>query len=226
MAVAAPSTMNPGFPLAPGLDPSVVGTKAATLGTLRGAGLEVPPGLAIPARTIDVGAAVRQVLDSMDGPFAVRSSALAEDGARRAHAGEYTTLLSVPSDPGALAEAMTTVAAGLAGSVLVMPMVPALAAGIAFTMDPVSGERRTLVDAVNGLGAELAAGRVTGERWVVAGEVTCLQRRGVLVEEEVRSIARVAADVETTLRHGVDMEWALDGGRVIVLQARPITAAG
>jgi pyruvate,water dikinase len=53
-------------------------------------------------------------------------------------------------------------------AVLVQPMVPATAAGVAFTADPVTGERGcVLIDAVVGTGERLASGAATPDRWVV-----------------------------------------------------------
>ena len=57
-------------------------------------------------------------------------------------------------------------------AVLVQQMVPAVAAGVAFTANPLTGQRdETVVTAVRGLGESLVSGDSVGEQWTVrAGE--------------------------------------------------------
>jgi len=65
-------------------------------------------------------------------------------------------------------------ARGLSGArrmaVLVQRMVPAQAAGVAFSANPVTGERaEAVVSAVRGLGDRLASGQATPDEWMVRG---------------------------------------------------------
>ncbi len=132
------------------------------------------------------------------GCWAVRSSARAEDGARRSYAGQFATVLEVPTAE--LAEAILTVwrsalAPALATyrrasgeqavmeasicdvpAVLIQPMLAPSVAGVAFAADPLSGRRSvTLVQAVAGVAAELVAGSREGESWSV-------DRRGAILD--------------------------------------------
>ena len=51
-------------------------------------------------------------------------------------------------------------------------MVPADRAGVAFTADPLTGDRETtIVTGVKGLGDQLASGEVTPDEWSVHGGV-------------------------------------------------------
>ena len=44
-----------------------------------------------------------------------------------------------------------------------------------------------------------------------------------LDEEQLRELARVGDDLEQRLGRPQDIEWALEGGELFVLQARPVT---
>ena len=42
-------------------------------------------------------------------------------------------------------------------------------------------------------------------------------------EEHLRALARIGDDLEQRLGGPQDIEWALEGGEIYVLQARPVT---
>ncbi len=132
-------------------------------------------------------------------------------------------------------------------AVLVQSLVDARAAGVMFTANPVSGARNEIViNAVPGLGEPLASGRVSGDVFVVCragsvksasvsakpfmltreGEVALApaqaERRAV-TEDEVAALARLAVRVEAVFGCPQDIEFAIGGGRIHVLQARPVT---
>jgi rifampicin phosphotransferase len=228
-----------------------VGAKAAALARLMVAGFAVPPGFVateevftLPGLAFDAAIAAAAAAWG-EGPFAVRSSAAAEDLAEASYAGLYETFLNVPA--GELAAAMRRChaaadasrvsvyrqswgsgqAAGSRMAVLVQPMIPADAAGVAFTADPVTGERdRTVVTAVRGLGERLVDGQAVGDEWTVhAGRV---QRRRVTEHAIDAALAGAVADlarrVEAHAGAPQDIEWAYAGGRLWLLQARPMTA--
>ena len=237
-------------PSAPG--PEVVGTKAATLALLGSRGFAVPEGFVITTATCqrigpgtgfpqDVWAEVLSHLERLGhGPVAVRSSSAAEDLAGESFAGQYETVLGVEG-PDALAAAIARCLESATServrayrgsdaparmAVLVQRMVPADAAGVAFTANPVTGDAEILVSAVNGLGDRLVSGEATPDEWVVRGEeVSCARSpEGALDEQQARDIAALAKEVELLFGSPQDVEWALADGRVYLLQARPITA--
>ncbi len=112
-------------------------------------------------------------------------------------------------------------------AVLVQPMVAAEAAGVAFSADPVTGDRETtVVNAVRGLGDRLAAGSASPDEWVVRGAAaTCRAApEGVIGADAAVDVAALARRVEAHLGTPQDIEWALAGGELVLLQARPITA--
>ena len=237
-------------PAGPG--PEVAGTKAATLACLASRGFRVPEGFVVTAAACDriratgdfpheVWAEVLPRLEQLgDGPLAVRSSGLAEDLAVASYAGQYETVLGVEGAEAVagaigrcLASASSVQVRAYRGSdardrmaVLVQRMVPAEAAGVAFTANPVSGDTEVLVSAVKGLGDRLVSGEATPDEWVVRGtQVSCVHSpEGALDQEQVREIAELAKAVERLLGSPQDIEWAMADGQAFVLQARPITA--
>lgn len=175
--------------------------------------------------------------------FAVRSSGVAEDLPGASFAGQYETLLGVRgldelerAVRSCWASAASSHALsyregrGLGGAemgILIQKMVPAEAAGVAFSANPVTGDRGVVViNAVRGLGDRLVAGGASPDQWVVAGGGTRCERstEGVLDVERVQQIAAMTRRVELHFGAPQDVEWALAGGGFHLLQARPITA--
>ncbi|HKE99203.1 MAG TPA: PEP/pyruvate-binding domain-containing protein [Actinomycetes bacterium] len=232
-----------GFPVPGG----VVVTTEALARTLAAAGLDAaadPDQVAAAALPGEVAAALAAAAGRAGGgPLAVRSSALDEDLPGASSAGQYDSLLGVTAADLAAAvrrcwaSAFSPHAAAyreargagrdVAMAVLVQPMVAAEAAGVAFSADPVDGDRDTaLVSAVRGLGDRLAAGAASPDEWVVrGGEATCRAAPEGAVDARVAAdVAALARRVEARLGAPQDIEWALAGGELVLLQARPITA--
>jgi pyruvate, water dikinase len=137
-------------------------------------------------------------------------------------------------------------------AVVVQRMVNADVAGVLFTMDPVQRRRdRMVVESVFGLGEAVVSGQVTPDHYVLARDGTVKRERlavqplavvsgseGGTVErelspdeggaaslgaDELRELARVGAELEEKLGGPQDIEWALEGGELFVLQCRPVT---
>lgn len=122
-------------------------------------------------------------------PLAVRSSAPQEDSQRASFAGIHRSELNV-AGCAALARAVRVVHASLwtpqavayrqrlgladadaAMAVVVMPMLPAVLSGVAFTCDPQSGrDDRIAISAVRGLGEALVGGLESGEEILLEEE--------------------------------------------------------
>lgn len=136
-------------------------------------------------------------------------------------------------------------------AVVVQDMVPADTAGVLFSANPVTGERgEIVVDASPGLGEAVVSGRVTPEHYVLdstgrtrsftpgAHEVVIRALAGggteesagtgsthpALNGEQLAELARLARRAQEHFGRPQDMEWAVAGGSVYVLQARPVTA--
>ncbi|MGH2385036.1 MAG: PEP/pyruvate-binding domain-containing protein [Candidatus Limnocylindria bacterium] len=227
-------------------DAAEVGGKAAQLGELIAAGARVPDGLVLTVAAGGMSADERGsllqagVADLGSGPFAVRSSGIAEDGAERSFAGMYETVLDVSADelPAAtdrvLASAQAARATAYASAVnghmtvIVQRMVAPAAAGVALTADPISGDRRTcVVTAVRGLGERLVSGAAIGDGWVVRDGVARARRQPEHAIDPAQAllVASEAWRIEAALGVPQDIEWAIDAdGALWILQARPMTA--
>lgn len=229
-------------PIARASDPKTCGHKAASLAALIERGFEVPPGFVIPVGlTPDPTELARALEDIGPGPFAVRSSGVAEDLDYASFAGQYETVLDVPAASVADAARRCVASAGAAHvtqyagtadtramgmAVLVQRMVPADAAGVAFSADPISGDRSVVViNAVRGLGDRLVAGEVHGDLWRVGpqGAVAGEQPHGAIDAHTASDLAAIVRRIESLRGVAQDVEWACAGGKLFVLQARAIT---
>jgi rifampicin phosphotransferase len=227
-------------------DAPEVGGKAAGIGELVAAGARVPDGMVLTSSAENLTAEERRgllaavVRDLGSGPFAVRSSGVSEDGTGRSFAGMFETVLGVaPEELPAATESVlgSNQADRVAGygsegngrmAVIIQRMVAPVAAGVAFTADPVTGDRRSVViTAVRGLGERLVSGAAIGDEWVVRDGRASARRQSehVLDARQAVSLAQEVSRI-AGLRDGPqDVEWAIDAdGTVWLLQARPMTA--
>ncbi len=227
-----------------------LGRKAVSLHWLARHGVAVPAAVALPADVADrivrrdslaeelAAGALRRWLDPARR-YAVRSSADVEDGAEHSFAGQFETRLDLGADD--VIEAIRAVAApdgerlraymAATGetrvprvAVVVQEMVDAVAAGVAFSRNPLTGLDEVVVEAVPGRGDALVGEGVTPDRWVrrwgAFTEAPAAPRVDATVIEQV---ARETSRLATAFGHPVDLEWAHDGTTLWWLQARPMT---
>ena len=185
-----------------------------------------------------------------DAAVAVRSSALGEDGGATSFAGQHETILDVrgidaivqavlacwrsaDSERAVAYRTQHGIAEPPRVGVLVQEMVPADAAAIAFSANPVTGDLETVViDAGRGLGEAIASGTVTPDTFTVRkADLAILKRtvteaKPVLSDEQVREVAALALALESESGGPVDIECAFGGGTLYLLQSRPITTLG
>ncbi len=228
-------------------------------------------GAAIPVElAAEVTAAYR---DLGKGAVAVRSSATAEDLPEASFAGQQETYLNVCGEGQLLADVrrcwsslwtaramayrsqqgIPPTAARLA--VVIQRMVPAEAAGVLFTVDPVTGDpAQVVINAAWGLGEAIVGGRVSPDTVVVdklsgrllrvePGEKAVMtvptadgtaevevdperRRRQVLSAEQAAELARLGREIEAYFGGPQDIEWAISGEGIAILQARPVTVPG
>ncbi|MEU4424292.1 rifamycin-inactivating phosphotransferase [Actinoplanes sp. NPDC024001] len=201
--------------------------------------------------------------------YAVRSSATAEDSAAASFAGQHDTYLNVIGEAAVLdhvrrcwaslfAERAVTyrLRAGVDHhtvrmAVVVQEMVFPTAAGILFTADPVTGNRRvTSIDAGFGLGEALVSGLVNADVYrvrdgaVVTRKIAAKrlaihaapgggtehqqvepQRQDlpVLQDPEIVRLAELGRVVEAHFGSPQDIEWCRDDDGFAIVQSRPIT---
>ena len=177
-------------------DAAEVGGKAASLGELIAAGARVPDGVVLTADAADMTSDERRWLLGAgawgmgSGPFAVRSSGTAEDGAERSYAGIYESVLDVSVDelPAAVERCLASARAARVAeyepaesgrmAVIIQQMVTPAAAGVALTADPINGDRRScIVTAVRGVGERLVSGAALGDEWVIRGDAATARRQ-------------------------------------------------
>ncbi len=233
------------------LGPEQVGSKAANLARLDRAGFRVPPALVITANAYERWPEFRDQLftklESLGGaPLAVRSSAAAEDLAGASYAGQYESYLNVPLDgledavkrcwesasaarvaayQQSQAESGGRIRGGMA--VIVQRLVRADAAGVAFTANPVTGNRHeVVVTAVRGLGERLVSGEAVGDEWVVGegGATSNREPEQAIDAQQAAAVAELARRAEVVFGEPQDVEWAFEGEQLYLLQARPMTA--
>ncbi len=222
------------------IDAGTCGHKAATLALLRNLGFDVPDGFVIPAGVRasrdDIAAALGRL---GDGPVAVRSSGLAEDLPDASFAGQYDTLLNVLGAEAVLDAAAACVKSAHDGriesyghvvrpmAVLVQQMVEAEVAGVAFSANPLTGKRDEVrVSATRGLGDKLVSGAIDADEWLVTHEraTVVAQPQKAIGPELARRVAALARKAEAARLAPQDIEWAVAGDRLWLLQSRPITA--
>jgi rifampicin phosphotransferase len=259
-------------------DPEALGGKGASLDRLAGLGFRVPPGFCLTTDAFreqrSAGGDLAEAVDSMvptvdqaladavaqlvatlasdhafEPRFAVRSSAVGEDGSAASYAGLHETELDVA--PAAVAGAVQRCWASLWSpaamayrrrrelpaddaemAVVVQALVPADAAAVVFTRHPVTGrDDQLVITAVRGLGDAMVAGTVTPDTYVIdrpTREVLTFEpgedpAGRALDTDALRALVALCLDVEARFGQPVDIEAALAGGSWYLLQARPIT---
>jgi pyruvate, water dikinase len=113
-------------------------------------------------------------------------------------------------------------------AVVVQRMVESEKSGVVFTVDPVQRRRdRMVVEAVSGLGEEAASGAVTPDHYIVDRQGAVKRERlrngGVLTADELRRLAELGRELEERFGRPQDIEWAIAGGEIYLLQSRPVT---
>jgi phosphohistidine swiveling domain-containing protein len=231
---------------------AVCGGKGYNLARLARYGFRVPRGFVLPAGS-PVSQIRQGLEQSglWDAKVAVRSSATAEDSARASFAGIHRSFLNVSGAEAVEAAAQGCIDSldtpqaiayrrrmGFSDeevrcAVVVCEMVDARCAGVAFSCDPATGRRDLiLIDAAEGLGEAVVSGRVNPARMIWRDQGGQLSRQSgsdgrawlppAIEEELVHQVRRV----HWALGEGQDpqdVEWAYDGERLWLLQARPVT---
>jgi len=206
-------------------------------------------GIAIPE---DIQEAIASFLAKLGehGAYAVRSSATAEDLPAASFAGQQDTYLNVIGKPAILKHISRCWASLFTEravtyrlqhgfdhrkvhmAVVVQKMLLPQAAGILFTADPVTGNRKIIsIEAVFGLGEPLVSSLVNADRYKVRDgqviekviEKTIRQDRPVLTDEQIVRLARLGRRIEGHFGQPQDIEWCLVEDDFHIVQSRPIT---
>jgi pyruvate,water dikinase len=139
-------------------------------------------------------------------------------------------------------------------AVVVQSLLDPETAGVMFTKNPITGADERMIEASWGLGEAVVAGRVIPDNYRVARSGEVLERtpglkkllirtvaNGGTVEEEVsaelaerlcldddqvQALNELASRCEHVYGAARDIEWAIAGGRLYLLQCRAVTRAG
>jgi len=197
--------------------------------------------------TDEISAAYENLIETSvgDAKVAVRSSAVAEDSEAASYAGQQETYLYVEgaqevcrrvvdcwasffseralfyrSEKGSLGD--------LRMAVVVQKMVDPEKSGVVFTVDPVRHRRdRIVVEAVRGVGEQVVSGEVTPDHYTLDRNGNLKRQKivdeRVLMDEELLKLAELGRRLED--KHGIaqDIEWAIVGEEIFLLQSRPVT---
>src|SRR5262245_60394975 len=218
----------------------------------------------------DLASAIAHALARLgeQAPYAVRSSATAEDLPTASFAGQHDTYLNVRGEAAILeyvrrcwaslfTERAVTYRLGngfdhrkVRMAVVVQRMVFAQAAGVLFTADPISSNRKVLsVEAGFGLGQALVSGLVNADVYKVRdGEVVARavaakkiaihaspaggtqaraieperQEQPTLTDAQVLRLAELGRRIEAHFGRPQDVEWCLVDDGFEIVQSRPI----
>ena len=201
---------------------------------------------------------------------AVRSSATAEDLPSASFAGQQESYLNVQGDAKLVQKVKECYASlfteravyyrheqqfdhfkvGLAA--VVQRMIESERSGIAFSVDPISGDKNKIViEAIRGLGEYIVQGKVTPDHYEVSKKsmlilqkqikyqnLMLVKQHGVnkeiklgvdegkkqkLTDDEITEVALLVKDIENHYFFPQDIEWAMEKRRLYVVQSRPIT---
>jgi pyruvate,water dikinase len=171
---------------------------------------------------------------------AVRSSALQEDSSKASFAGEFETVLNVATDS-ALIDAIQRVYASSNSdrvksyteaqhlpeihrmAIVVQRMVAPDYSGVLFTADPISGDPDTMHgNLTEGAGEKLVSGQITADTFTIHSPSGAYDGPDYF-EPHQGALFKLASILEQELHSPQDIEWAIENGRLYLLQSRPIT---
>ncbi len=189
-------------PFARARETALYGSKAVGLGDAVRQGLPVPPGVALSGDLVEAVASgnakaiekLAKAVAGLSAPFAVRSSAVDEDGAAASFAGQHLTVLNVHSTadvPGAVRDVWWSANSDSAITyrqrvglftrpsvgVVVQTLLDPAVAGVMFTEHPVTGADERLIEASWGLGEAVVAGLVVPDHFRLDRSSRVLERK-------------------------------------------------
>ncbi len=135
-------------------------------------------------------------------------------------------------------------------AVVVQKMINSEKSGIAFTKNPLSGEN-ILIEAIFGLGEGIVSGIIQPDVYIINNELDILDKKAgekkkaitrnaageneeiklteersnqqTLTDGQIKELANIAIKIENHFKKPQDIEFAIEGGDVYIVQSRPIT---
>ncbi len=141
-------------------------------------------------------------------------------------------------------------------AVIIQRMVDADKSGVAFSSHPTTGEPVIIIEAGWGLGELVVSGAITPDRYVVDKNTMKIlekklgkqdkmrvkdplsgktievdvpsEKKGkqVLSDEEIVELAKIVKKIEEHYKAPQDVEWAIERGRIFIVQTRAVTTIG
>jgi len=136
-------------------------------------------------------------------------------------------------------------------AVVVQKMVDSDKSGVMFSKDPSYKNENTIIEAVWGLGEGIVSGQVTPDRYLVSPDLEILEhkvadkkialtrnasggkavvklkegisKKRVLSDAELRTLTELALKLEDHYKKPQDIEFAIEGENIYIVQTRPIT---
>ena len=166
--------------------------------------------------------------------YAVRSSAISEDGENASFAGQYETVTDVKVED--IPEAVKTVQASADNdrvkayadnsegvAVVIQRFVKPEFAGVIFTSDVITGKDEKIVgNYVHGEGEQLVSGSSNAEVFTV-NAITGEYEGNSELKPYAKTLLKYSLEIRRLYGMPMDIEWAVSGKKVYILQARPIT---
>jgi rifampicin phosphotransferase len=244
-----------------------LGGKAEKLFELKQKGFQVPPLVVIPASaliaflennnneitcipTIEWAQTFIDEIVALlpNENYAVRSSAMHEDGISNSFAGQYETVLqvsknelgdaikkvwlSVYSERVKTYKAQQQIITDNSISIIIQSMLESKIAGVAFGIHPLTGNANEFViNAVLGLGEALVSGEINSDSYTIHQDnsitfALAIRNKAVLNEVQILEVKTLLQKVNAYYNYPQDIEFAYDDNhQLFLLQSRPVTSA-
>jgi pyruvate,water dikinase len=136
-------------------------------------------------------------------------------------------------------------------AVVVQKMVDSEKSGVIFSKDPTYNNENVIIEAVFGLGEGIVSGSITPDKYLVSREKKIIDKKiadkkiaitrtssgeksiiklreeksksQVLNDVEIRKLADTAIKLEEHFKKPQDIEFAIEGGEIFIVQTRPVT---
>ena len=191
---------------------------------------------------------IQNLKSKIQNRMIVRSSAAGEDGDTSSAAGQYQTIGPVFTEAElldainrcrqsywtseAVAYRRQRQLPDTQMAVLIQPYIDSKIAGVMFSRNPLDGGSQIIIEALPGGAESVVGGQVTPLHWEIdfstpetlEKNLRELENSSIIDKAIIAELVQQAQAIEAFF-HGIpqDIEWSWDGGKVWILQSRPIT---
>lgn len=140
-------------------------------------------------------------------------------------------------------------------AVIVQKMLDSEASGVLFTKNPINNKEEILIEGIYGLGELIVQGMITPDNFIVDKKTLNVESSDIvdketmlvfgsfekgnievsvpeskrnkpcLTKEQIKELVELGIKIEKHFGSPQDIEWAIEGEKVYILQSRPITTA-